>query len=59
MEMEEEKRRQATDSPSEYDKHDALLAASAKLVAEMQSLLERARALSNQNVEIIKKLDRI
>jgi hypothetical protein len=57
METEEEKRRQTTDSPSEHDKHDAVLAASAKLVAEMQSLLERARALSNQNVEILKKLD--
>jgi hypothetical protein len=58
MQAEDKQERQATDSPSEYDKHDALLAASAKLVAEMQSLLERARALGNQNVEILKKLNR-
>ena len=55
--MEDKKQHQAADSAKEYDKHDALLAASAKLLAEMQSLLERAHALAIQNVEIPKKLN--
>jgi hypothetical protein len=57
MEAEDKEQRQAADSAREYDKHDALLAASAKLLAEMQSLLERAHALDIRNVEILKKLN--
>jgi hypothetical protein len=57
MEAEDKKRHQAADLSVEFEKYDALLAASAKLIAEMQSLLERAYALDRQNVEILKKLN--
>jgi hypothetical protein len=56
MALEDNEQRKPADRAAGDQEHDALLAASAKLVAEMQSLLERAHSLHIQNVEILKKL---
>ena len=48
---------QSANPKREDQEHDARLAASARLVAEMESLVERAYSLHNQNVEILRKLN--
>ena len=56
MALKDHEQRKSADTAAEDQEHDALLAASTQLVAEMQSLLERAHSLHIQNVEILKKL---
>lgn len=46
----EDKRQSEVEVARDYEEHDALLAASAKLVAEMQALLERAYALQKVGI---------
>jgi hypothetical protein len=55
--QEPEEQRQSEDLERKDREHDARLAASARLVAEMESLVERAYSLHNKNVEILKKLN--
>jgi hypothetical protein len=50
MELEDGEQRQLADPDREDQKHHALLAASARLIAELESLLDRSQAL-------LKKLD--
>ena len=57
MERKDGEQASSVDRKAEDQEHDARLAASARLVAEMESLVERAYSLHNQNLEILRKLN--
>jgi hypothetical protein len=48
---------QSADPKREDQEHDARLAASARLLAEMESLLDRAKSRYLRHVENLKKLN--